>query len=721
MAEIDFLSAELENDDECRDDETDRLNLSSPGKNNTKSSDQLSKELICSENKEEITTQETVEICQKTVNPNNRVNAENFKIQRVIGKGGYGKVFLVQKVDGIDQGKLYAMKVLKKARLVCNEKDKAHTVSERNILEMLQHPFLVKLHYAFQNHSNLYIVLEYCHGGELFNYLEREGALLENAACFYASEIVLAIGHLHSLGIIYRDLKSENVLLDRQGHVKLTDFGLSKEGVCTTNTFCGTIEYMAPEIIRCEGHGKAVDWWSLGTLIYDMLSGTPPFSQEESREATTRKILTAPLKFPPSFSSEVISLIRGLLKRDPNERLGSKEDMEEIKRQKFFKRHEINWSDVYNRRLKPPFRPKLTAENDVSMFDPSFTRLQPVVSPVDGGASIPPDMFQGFSYVAPSVCEDSLRDNWTDNLPSRHRRHGLRGAMSAGRLRRIGFGHLNAPNRIPEDIVVHNIPLQIQPELNDFHDFSADYRQKPVIHQLSNHVSTQGSTNDKRTTAHLPDHHHQQQQQCDSNDTQQLHKMLSGKSTQIIKSNGTTNGNNVIKKEKEADEQEDDDDDDDEIAAEEEDNVPGAKQIQPTSTSKYLPLCKYESKNNDIMTNINTNSIHPITKLSNKNPTKYAPFSGSLQCHPELHTNTKMIHSRIMYSCQTGSFPHNNHKLGYATTSHLPGIQTASRITTPLQRRSPNCTATLNSDVPITPTTITTGTNNSTNAKCNIM
>ncbi|CAH8526280.1 unnamed protein product [Schistosoma bovis] len=719
MAEIDFLSAELENDDECRDDEAERSNLSSPEKNNTKSSDQSSKEWICSEKKEEITTQETVEICQKTVNPNNRVNAENFKIQRVIGKGGYGKVFLVQKVDGIDQGKLYAMKVLKKARLVCNEKDKAHTVSERNILEMLQHPFLVKLHYAFQNHSNLYIVLEYCHGGELFNYLEREGALLENAACFYASEIVLAIGHLHSLGIIYRDLKSENVLLDRQGHVKLTDFGLSKEGVCTTNTFCGTIEYMAPEIIRCEGHGKAVDWWSLGTLIYDMLSGAPPFSQEESREATTRKILTAPLKFPPSFSSEVTSLIRGLLKRDPNERLGSKEDMEEIKRHKFFKRHEINWSDVYNRRLKPPFRPKLTAENDVSMFDPSFTRLQPVVSPVDGGASIPPDMFQGFSYVAPSVCEDSLRDNWTDNLPSRHRRHGLRGTMSAGRLRRIGFGHLTAPNRIPEDIVVHNIPLQIQPELNDFHDFSADYRQKPVMHQSSNHVSTQGIANDKRT-AHLPNHHYQQQ--CYSNDTQQLHK-ISGKSTQIITSNGTTNSNNAVKKEKEADEQEDDDDDDDEIAAEEEDNVPGAKQIQPTSAPKYLPLCKYESKSNDIVTNINTNSIYSTTKPSSKNSTKFAPFSGSLQCHPELHANTKMINSRLMYSCQTGSFPHN--KSGHATTSHLPSIQNGPRITSPLQRRGVNCATTLHSDVsntiPITPTTVATSTNTSTNAKCSIM
>lgn len=131
----------------------------------------------------------------------------------------------------------------------------------------------MRLHYAFQNRSNLYIVLEYCPGGELFRYLERECYLMEDAACFYISEIALAIGHLHSLGIIYRDLKPENILLDKDGHVKLTDFGLSKEGSRTTNTFCGTIEYMAPEIIRCEGHGRAVDWWSLGTLLFDMLSG----------------------------------------------------------------------------------------------------------------------------------------------------------------------------------------------------------------------------------------------------------------------------------------------------------------------------------------------------------------------------------------------------------------------------------------------------------------
>ncbi|CAH8841733.1 unnamed protein product [Trichobilharzia szidati] len=585
------------------------------------------------------------------------------------------------------------MKVLKKARLVCNEKDKAHTVSERNILEILQHPFLVKLHYAFQNHSNLYIVLEYCHGGELFNYLEREGALLENAACFYASEIVLAIGHLHSLGIIYRDLKSENVLLDRQGHVKLTDFGLSKEGVCTTNTFCGTIEYMAPEIIRCEGHGKAVDWWSLGTLIFDMLSGAPPFSQEESREATTHKILTAPLRFPPSFSSEVISLIRGLLRRDPNERLGSKEDVEEIKRHKFFKRHEINWSDVYHRRLKPPFRPKLTAENDVSMFDPSFTRLQPVVSPVDGIASIPPDMFQGFSYVAPSVCEDSLRDTWTDNLSSRHRRHGLRGAMSAGRLRRIGFGNLNAPNRIPEDIVVHNIPLQIQPELHeDFHDFNADYRRKPAPCQPDNLLSQGDNT-------------------CSSNQ-QQLSKTDQSCSvlgeSQTVKRNGTV----VV----------DEDDDDDEIA--EEDNVPGAKQIQPTTASRYLPLCKYDPTNNGVTTSSNK-SIYPSTKPFDKQPTKHAPplSSGSFQSHREVYTtNPKMLSPRPVLGGQVGAYLPN--KSLNVLPPHPSGLQTGSRVTSPVQRRGPTC-ATMHTGIPVPANNTTANSavaaNGPSNAKCSIM
>ncbi|KAF7254882.1 hypothetical protein EG68_08086 [Paragonimus skrjabini miyazakii] len=177
-----------------------------------------------------------------------------------------------------------------------------------------------------------------------------------------------------------------------------------------------------------------------------------PVGQEESREVTTQKILTAPLKFPPAFSPEVISLLRGLLKRDPKERLGSKEDVEEIKRHKFFRRHEINWSDVFNRRLRPPFRPKLISDNDVSMFDPNFTRLQPVVSPADIGRSIPPDMFQGFSYVAPSVCEDSTREPWIDShADTRRRQYGNRGALSAGRLRRQ-CGNLNVWSGRPSDL-----------------------------------------------------------------------------------------------------------------------------------------------------------------------------------------------------------------------------------------------------------------------------
>nr|CDS25902.1 Ribosomal protein S6 kinase beta 2 [Hymenolepis microstoma] len=349
---------------------------------------------------------EVLEICGDTVNPNKKVNAEDFQILKVIGKGGYGTVFLVQKITkSPDKDKFYAMKVLKKAKLIRNEKNTVHTVSERNILQMLKHPFLVRLHYAFQNRSNLYIVLEYCPGGELFRYLERECFLMEDAACFYISEIALAIGHLHSLGIIYRDLKPENILLDKDGHVKLTDFGLSKEGVGTTNTFCGTIEYMAPEIIRCGGHGRAVDWWSLGTLLFDMLSGGPPFSQEADKKATAEKIIKSQVRFPPSFSTEAVQLIRGLLRKDPRERLGTKNDVEEIKEQAFFTRHGINWDDVYNRRMEPPYTPELSSESDVSMFDPSFTKMKPIVSPGNSDEPIPADLFQGFSFVASSVME----------------------------------------------------------------------------------------------------------------------------------------------------------------------------------------------------------------------------------------------------------------------------------------------------------------------------
>lgn len=337
-----------------------------------------------------------------------KAGPQDFELRKVLGKGGYGKVFQVRKVTGDDKGRIYAMKVLKKATIVRNQKDTAHTKAERNILEAVKHPFIVDLMYAFQTKGKLYLILEYLSGGELFMHLEREGIFLEDTACFYVAEITLALEHLHSQGIIYRDLKPENILLDAKGHVKLTDFGLCKESIdehSLTHTFCGTIEYMAPEILTRSGHGKAVDWWSLGALMYDMLTGAPPFTAE-NRKKTIEKILKGKLNLPPYLSPDARDIIRRFLKRQTSQRLGSgSADAEPIKKHGYFKH--IQWSDVINRKLKPPFEPSLTSEDDVSQFDTNFTKLTPVDSPCQGSLSESVNMvFQGFTYVAPSVFDE---------------------------------------------------------------------------------------------------------------------------------------------------------------------------------------------------------------------------------------------------------------------------------------------------------------------------
>uniref|UniRef100_A0A2R8ZZR2 Ribosomal protein S6 kinase n=1 Tax=Pan paniscus TaxID=9597 RepID=A0A2R8ZZR2_PANPA len=312
---------------------------------------------------------EKFEISETSVNRGpEKIRPECFELLRVLGKGGYGKVFQVRKVTGANTGKIFAMKVLKKAMIVRNAKDTAHTKAERNILEEVKHPFIVDLIYAFQTGGKLYLILEYLSGGELFMQLEREGIFMEDTACFYLAEISMALGHLHQKGIIYRDLKPENIMLNHQGHVKLTDFGLCKESIhdgTVTHTFCGTIEYMAPEILMRSGHNRAVDWWSLGALMYDMLTGAPPFTGE-NRKKTIDKILKCKLNLPPYLTQEA----RDLLK----------------KAHPFF-RH-INWEELLARKVEPPFKPLLQSEEDVSQFDSKFTRQTP-----------------GFTYVAPSVLE----------------------------------------------------------------------------------------------------------------------------------------------------------------------------------------------------------------------------------------------------------------------------------------------------------------------------
>ncbi|XP_042194570.1 ribosomal protein S6 kinase beta-1 [Callorhinchus milii] len=351
---------------------------------------------------------EKFEISENNVNRGpEKIRPECFELLRVLGKGGYGKVFQVRKVAGAYTGKVFAMKVLKKAMIVRNAKDTAHTKAERSILEDVKHPFIVDLMYAFQTGGKLYLILEYLSGGELFMQLEREGIFMEDTACFYLAEISMALGHLHQKGIIYRDLKPENIMLNHQGHVKLTDFGLCKESIhdgAVTHTFCGTIEYMAPEILMRSGHNRAVDWWSLGALMYDMLTGAPPFTGE-NRKKTIDKILKCKLNLPPYLTQEARDLLKKLLKRNASARLGAGPgDAADVQAHPFF-RH-TNWEDLLARKVEPPFKPFLQSDDDVSQFDSKFTRQTPVDSPDDSTLSESANqVFVGFTYVAPSVLE----------------------------------------------------------------------------------------------------------------------------------------------------------------------------------------------------------------------------------------------------------------------------------------------------------------------------
>ncbi|XP_064837790.1 ribosomal protein S6 kinase beta-1-like [Oncorhynchus masou masou] len=352
---------------------------------------------------------EKFEISEDSVNKGTeQIRPECFELLRVLGKGGYGKVFQVRKMSGATSGKIFAMKVLKKAMIVRNAKDTAHTKAERNILEEVKHPFIVDLIYAFQTGGKLYLILEYLSGGELFMQLEREGIFMEDTACFYLAEISMALGHLHLKGIIYRDLKPENIMLSNNGHVKLTDFGLCKESIhdgTVTHTFCGTIEYMAPEILMRSGHNRAVDWWSLGALMYDMLTGAPPFTGE-NRKKTIDKILKCKLNLPPYLTQEARDLLKKLLKRNASLRLGAGPgDSSEIQSHPFF-RH-INWDDLLAHKVEPPFKPFLQSADDVSQFDSKFTSQTPVDSPDDSTLSESANqVFLGFTYVAPSVLEN---------------------------------------------------------------------------------------------------------------------------------------------------------------------------------------------------------------------------------------------------------------------------------------------------------------------------
>eukprot|EP00826_Nyctotherus_ovalis_P042023 TRINITY_DN4286_c0_g1_i12.p1 TRINITY_DN4286_c0_g1~~TRINITY_DN4286_c0_g1_i12.p1 ORF type:complete len:321 (-),score=95.68 TRINITY_DN4286_c0_g1_i12:167-1129(-) len=301
-----------------------------------------------------------------------------------------------------DSGEIFAMKILKKEMLE-KRNQRFHTKTERAVLAKMKTPFVVQLYYAFQTPEKLYLVMEYLPGGELFFHLRKAKKFDEARAVFYAAEITLALEYLHKNNIIYRDLKPENILLDQNGHVKLTDLGLSKEGVAfgkaKTYTFCGTPEYLAPEIISGTGHNKAVDWWSLGALIYEMLTGRSPFANE-NRKQMLKNILKKPPEMRSYFSEEAKNILKRLLCVDPLHRLGSSEqDAEEIKADPFFR--SINWKELEGRRTQPPFKPEVKSKEDCQNVDRLFLKEAPVDTPTTGmRIAGPGDVnYDGFTYA----------------------------------------------------------------------------------------------------------------------------------------------------------------------------------------------------------------------------------------------------------------------------------------------------------------------------------
>ncbi|XP_076003078.1 ribosomal protein S6 kinase alpha-2 [Genypterus blacodes] len=330
-----------------------------------------------------------------------KADPSQFQLLKVLGQGSYGKVFLVRKIRGVDRGQLYAMKVLKKATL--KVRDRVRSKMERDILAEVNHPFIVKLHYAFQTEGKLYLILDFLRGGDLFTRLSKEVMFTEEDVKFYLAELALALDHLHSLGIIYRDLKPENILMDEDGHIKITDFGLSKEAIDHDKraySFCGTIEYMAPEVVNRRGHTQSADWWSFGVLMFEMLTGSLPF-QGKDRKETMALILKAKLGMPQFLSPEVQSLLRALFKRNPANRLGAgPEGVEEIKRHRFFS--SIDWNRLYRKEMRPPFKPTVGRPEDTFHFDPEFTSRTPTDSPGLPPSANTHQLFRGFSFVATS-------------------------------------------------------------------------------------------------------------------------------------------------------------------------------------------------------------------------------------------------------------------------------------------------------------------------------
>lgn len=327
---------------------------------------------------------------------------DQFRLISVLGRGHFGKVILGQYKN---TGEYFAIKALKKGDIIARDEVES-LLAEKRIFEVansVRHPFLVNLFSCFQTESHVCFVMEYAAGGDLMMHIHAD-VFDEPRAVFYAACVVLGLQYLHDNKIIYRDLKLDNLLLDTEGYVKIADFGLCKEGMGygdRTGTFCGTPEFLAPEVLTETSYTRAVDWWGLGVLIFEMLVGESPFPGDDEEEVFD-SIVNDEVRYPRFLSIEAVAIMRKLLRKHPDRRLGASEkDAEDVKKQQFFRN--VGWDDLLQRKVKPPFVPTVTSPEDVSNFDEEFTTEKPVLTPPKDPRHLSDNdqtLFKDFNYMA---------------------------------------------------------------------------------------------------------------------------------------------------------------------------------------------------------------------------------------------------------------------------------------------------------------------------------
>ncbi|CAF1625115.1 unnamed protein product [Rotaria magnacalcarata] len=334
----------------------------------------------------------------------NRITMEEFNFLKMLGKGSFGKVLLGEhKLTG----EIFAIKVLNKDAIIQND-DVECTMTERRILALsARHPFLTGLFCSFQTKERLFLIMEYVNGGDLMFQIQRSRKFDEARARFYASEVTLALMFLHRHGVIYRDLKLDNILLDSEGHCKIADFGMCKEGIFDgklTSTFCGTPDYIAPEILQELDYSFSVDWWALGVLMYEMMAGQPPFEADDE-DSLFESILRDEVLYPVWLSKEAVHILKCFMTKNPAKRLGcvaAQGGEDAIKRHAFFA-GKIDWEALEQRQVKPPFKPKVVNLRDTSNFDKDFTNMPVAFTPIEDiiVTAINQKEFKEFSYQNP--------------------------------------------------------------------------------------------------------------------------------------------------------------------------------------------------------------------------------------------------------------------------------------------------------------------------------